>query len=321
MAPMVPTARPIAAERVAPTRAPTPARPVTTPSWNGSRSSASSANGARTTPMVALPGEPDVRGDRDARQARPAVHPPHALPDLAPQVRLDGRRTAHGLLGAQGRHGGRRHQEGAGVDEHGERRAHDVHEHAGQGRPGRLGDGVGAVEPGVGALQVLAGHEAGHERLRGRVVDEGRDAEGRHDDEQERQRQHVRDVRDRDEREQRGPRQVGHDHDRPAWPPVHQRADEEAEDEVRQPARRAHPADLLGRAVEGQHHQGLQREQGDVAAEPRDGLAGPEPAEAGRRERARGHVAHPVTSAKTEDLAVVDGGYDNDQAVGKRNRT
>ena len=67
----------------------------------------------------------------------------------------------------------------------------------------------------------------------------------------------------------------------PAPPPVHERAHEQSEHQVREPARGAEPPDLLGRAVEGEDHQGLQREQRDVVPEARHGLPGPEPPELG----------------------------------------
>ena len=54
IAPPVPTARPTLEARAAPTRAPTPASPVTTPSWKGLRSRTSRAYGATTTPTVAF---------------------------------------------------------------------------------------------------------------------------------------------------------------------------------------------------------------------------------------------------------------------------
>ena len=54
IAPPVPRSRPTAVVTLAPTTAPTPARPVATPSWNGESPRVSSAYGATTTPSTAF---------------------------------------------------------------------------------------------------------------------------------------------------------------------------------------------------------------------------------------------------------------------------
>src|SRR5690606_3478680 len=89
--------------------------------------------------------------------------------------------------------------------------------------------------------------------------------------------------------EQQRPHHVGDDHDRAASHPVDEGADHEPEQQVRQPARRAQPAGLGRAAAEVEHDERLQRQQRRVGAETRDGLARPEPPEAGRREGRHAH--------------------------------
>jgi hypothetical protein len=72
-----------------------------------------------------------------------------------------------------------------GVDQDRQWRTDQLHQKAGQSRPGGLCNRVGAIDTRVGTLEVLAWHEAGQERHRCRVVDEGSGPIARDDHEQQ----------------------------------------------------------------------------------------------------------------------------------------
>jgi hypothetical protein len=92
------------------------------------------------------------------------------------------------------------------------------------------------------------------------VVDQRRDAVHHHDGQQERESQDVERPGERDQPQQHGPGEVGSDHQRPATGPVDQGPDDQTENQVRQPSRRAEPPDLDRTAPQRHHHQGLQRQ-------------------------------------------------------------
>ena len=223
--------------------------------------------------------EPDVGGAGQRGQARAAVDPADALARSRARCSASSVRRGGGSSTRSVSDGDGGEQIGRGVDQHRERGADQLHQEPGQRRPGGLRDRVGAVDPRMGTLEVLTRHEPGEERHRGRVVDQRRRPVAGHDHQQQRQRQDSGRPGDAGSRRAGGTGQVGVDHDGTAAPTVDERADDQPEHQVGQPTRRVEPADVLRRAVEGEHHEGLQRQQRHVGPEGRHRLAPPEAGE------------------------------------------
>ncbi len=219
--------------------------------------------------------EPAMRGDREGRQPGPAVGPADALDDVGEQAADRDPGARRRLVVPDPAQRDRRVEVGERVHQDRQGRADGRDQHTAERRPGHRGDGVGTVDPRVRRLQVLGADEARQERHRRGHVDHGGGAVGDDDHQQRRQRQQVEPPQQRDRQQEHGLHQVGAHHQRQPAATVDERADDQAEDQVGQPPRGVQPPDVGGRAVEGQHHERLEREEGDVGAQARHGLRPP----------------------------------------------
>ena len=268
----------------APTSAPTPPAAPMMPKTKGESPSWSRAKGARTTPTIALPTNHPCVETASAARPELLIHPADSLADLAHQ--LADRRAANRrrLPHVDARHLNGGVEVGAGVDQDGERRSEQAHQQSPESRSSSHRGRISAVRTGVCALQVRSRHQPGQEGHGGSAVDHRRGAVGDHDRDQHGECQRIDKPQQRNGGQDDGLREVGSHQQWQSTTAVDESADEDTEDEVRKPSCRVQQADLSRRSVQRQDDECLQRQKGDVVAEPRDSDCAPVPAERPRRE-------------------------------------
>lgn len=204
------------------------------------------------------------------------VREPHALGDVMPHVPARGARRRPRLvdLDARLQDGGDRVDDDLESEE--DRRPEEGEQHAAQRRPGGLGDGLTLTEPRVGGHERPPRDDARQQWMR-RGIGEQRENPEHEDD--GRERPEVQGVQE----QQHGDRGEGHrapdrgEHERAlAAPTIHQRADDQPQEEVGHDAERAQDADLHRGRIHDRHDQHLERDARDRTAEGADRRRAPE---------------------------------------------
>ena len=185
----------------------------------------------------------------------------------------------------------RRHEVRDAVDDQGHGSGQDLDHQPAETRPHDARDGVRDLHARVRLDEPLAAHEGRHERL----VRDRRDHADKAEDEDDRVQQfHPEHADDRGQRhDAHGDRadQVGYHEDRASTSAVDPHAGEKPDDQERQEPDRRQQAHLIRGRIQHQHRCQRERQQRDLRPEERDGLADPEPPEAGLPEDAEA-VAH-----------------------------
>jgi hypothetical protein len=193
-----------------------------------------------------------------------------------PPAGLGGRR----LDGADAGQCRRRADERQRVEQQGTRGGQQGHQESGEALPAHVRHRPAAVQQ-RGALHILLGRHHRHEQRA--VRDEEQHVEGtdpERDQVELREAEDAEQVRDRDRRGEDGPREVGDQHGAAALPPpVDPGAGQHREQQARQQCGGGEVAHLGGVRVQDEHGRQGYGQQGDLVAEQRHGLPGPEPAE------------------------------------------
>jgi hypothetical protein len=227
--------------------------------------------GHEDRPEDAVEQEPAVRGEGERGEGAMAVDPAQALGEFGEEARA-------APLGGTGRlnetdagEGERRDEVAGDVGQDRDRSAERGDECAAEQRAGGLGDGGALVQPGVGAQQG-AWRQSREERLGGGVVEERERAEAEGDQDDGGQAEQAQPPQHGHQGQDAGAGEIGGDQDGAPSSAVDQHTEDEAEQQVRQPAARVEEADIHRGAAEGRHHEHLQREDGHVVTETGDRL-------------------------------------------------
>ena len=157
-----------------------------------------------------------------------------------------------------------------------ERRADELDEEAGDGRPGDRRGRARELELRVALDQLVALDDARQVRLVGDIEEDLERARQEGDNVDLDEREPVAEEGDRDGCQERRARDVGTDEDGPAPHPIDPHARRQREEDPRQEADDAEDAELEGISVQDQRGQQRHAEQRDLVAELADRLAGPE---------------------------------------------
>ena len=157
-----------------------------------------------------------------------------------------------------------------------ERRADELDEEAGDGRPGDRRGRARELELRVALDQLVALDDARQVRLVGDVEEDLERARQEGDDVDLDEREPAAEEGDRDGCQEHRARDVGADEDRPPPHPIDPHARRQREEDPGQEADDAQDAELEGLGAEDQRGQQRNAEQRDLVAELADRLAGPE---------------------------------------------
>ena len=162
------------------------------------------------------------------------------------------------------------------VDQNRRRGLQQADEDTCEPRPTRLRRGTADLELRVPVDDLVTLDERGKIRLVRDVEEDGCDPDQKADAEQLPDRQCVEEVRDRDRREQTGPRKVAGDQDRSAWQTVDPDAGRQAHEQEWEKFDRGQRSDLESGRVQHVDRGERQRELADLRPELTDGLGRPE---------------------------------------------